>query len=124
MPPGFRIANDRVWSSPHNEVDYCVNPIHSVLEADRAATRSASATRQYAPAASEILAGGLRGHAEPLSVTPCPVIHISADALDARFRPILDSRMDDREVPKKADVAEFADARAFANKIQEFCTVI
>src|SRR5262249_5546574 len=34
-------------------------------------TRSASATTQYAPAASEILAGGMRGHAEPLSVTPC-----------------------------------------------------
>jgi hypothetical protein len=80
-------------------------------------TRSASATRQYAPAA----AGGMRGHAEPLSVTPCPVIRISADTLDARFRPILDSRMDDREVPKKANVhlvfAEFAAARAFADKI-------
>ena len=63
----------------------------------------------------------MRGHAEPLSVTPCPVIRISADALDARFRPIVDSRMDDREVPKKANVhlvfAEFADARAFADKI-------
>jgi hypothetical protein len=42
------------------------------------------------------------------------------------FDPILDSRMDDREVPKETNVhlvfAEFADARAFADK--KFGTVV
>src|SRR5262249_61402957 len=97
MPPGVRLANDRVWISPPTRSITASIP----FTVSRAATRSASATRRYAPAASEILAGGLRGHAEPLSVTRCPVIRISADALAAPFPPALDSRFGDRELPKK-----------------------
>src|SRR6202012_464158 len=79
-------------------------------------------------ASSEVLAGGMRGNAEPRSVPTGPVVGIAADPFGAGLVLVADPRMDDREVrPDHPDVdfvlAELGDAGAFADQRDKLCAV-